>query len=359
MRNWLTIAAVALVYVATAKLGLAFDAVSGFASLVWPRTGISLAALVLFGPRVWPGIAIGAFAVNLWVGAPPWVAGGIAIGNTLEAVVGAYALRLCGFDRSFGRLRDVISFVLTACLLSTLLSATIGVASLWAGGIVPTVTSFATWRAWWLGDVLGNLVVAPAVLIWARRPRRPIRARRLLDAAVLALFVILAGFVAFGGIGPQHDNPTLPYLVYPSLIWAALSFRQRGVTAAILVISIVAIGATSAGLAPFSRGSLNPSLFFLQVYLGVVAATMLVLAAALSERDRAAQSRDAVIGQLEKAEQRARFVAEASKVLSSALEYERTLENIARLVVPTLGDNCVVDMLEPDGTLRRIGAEQI
>src|SRR5690349_8789936 len=77
------------IYVVTAKLGLRLDAVSGFATLVWPPTGIALAALVLFGRRLWPAIAAGALVVNWTMGAPLVVALGIAVGNTLEAVVGA------------------------------------------------------------------------------------------------------------------------------------------------------------------------------------------------------------------------------------------------------------------------------
>src|SRR5438445_5447074 len=83
----------AILYVVAAQLGLAFDAVAGFATLVWPPTGIAIAALVLRGPALWPGILIGAFVANLLAGASVPVALGIAIGNTLEAVAGAWLLR--------------------------------------------------------------------------------------------------------------------------------------------------------------------------------------------------------------------------------------------------------------------------
>src|SRR4051812_38113719 len=75
------------VYVVVAKLGLTLAPVSRFATLVWPPTGIALAALMLGGYRLWPAIAVGAFVTNLWIGAPPWVALVIAAGNTAEAVV--------------------------------------------------------------------------------------------------------------------------------------------------------------------------------------------------------------------------------------------------------------------------------
>ena len=98
-----------VLYVATAQLGLSLDAVYGFAAAVWPPTGLALVALVLYGARLWPGIAVGAFLVNWSVGAPVLVAGGMALGNTLEALIGTVLLtRVVGFRPSLDRLQDVL-----------------------------------------------------------------------------------------------------------------------------------------------------------------------------------------------------------------------------------------------------------
>src|SRR4029077_5895147 len=125
--------------------------------------------LLMSGRDLWPGIALGAVVVNVWTGAPVPVACGIALGNTLEAVVGAYALRrIPGFQLSLGRVGDALALVLAAAGLSTLLSATVGVSSLVLGGVVPAARFGVTWRAWWLGDVAGDLLVAPLLLTWSR-----------------------------------------------------------------------------------------------------------------------------------------------------------------------------------------------
>src|SRR5262245_17628580 len=129
-RTLLLVVGLTLVYVALAKLGLMLDAVSGFATLVWAPTGLSLAALLLLGTRMWPGVAAGAFIVNRWTGASVPVALGIALGNTLEAVVGAAALNRIGFRKSLERVRDVLALTVVAGLISTVVSATIGVISL-------------------------------------------------------------------------------------------------------------------------------------------------------------------------------------------------------------------------------------
>ncbi|HXN41601.1 MAG TPA: MASE1 domain-containing protein, partial [Myxococcaceae bacterium] len=105
-------------YVVTARLGLLLDAVGGFATLVWPPSGIALAALLIGGYRLWPAIALGAVVVNAWVGAPLGVALGIAVGNTLEAYLGAYLLRrVAHFEIGLDRLRDAFALVLGAIFI--------------------------------------------------------------------------------------------------------------------------------------------------------------------------------------------------------------------------------------------------
>jgi len=93
VRRALAIAALAIVYVVAARAGLMLDAVAGFATVVWPPSGLALAALLIFGMDLWPGVFIGAFLANLVTGAPVAVAMGIAMGNTLEPVLAVYALR--------------------------------------------------------------------------------------------------------------------------------------------------------------------------------------------------------------------------------------------------------------------------
>src|SRR5438067_12618342 len=104
-QKWSAAVATGLLYLFLAKVGLAIHAASGFATLVWPPTGVAIAAMVLFGPGVWPAIAASALVVNVWTGAPFLAAGGIACGNTLEAIAAAFVLRAVGFDRSLWRIR--------------------------------------------------------------------------------------------------------------------------------------------------------------------------------------------------------------------------------------------------------------
>ena len=190
------VALLAAAYYGSAKLGLQLAFESGSVTAVWPPTGIALAALVVWGPSVWPGVALGACVANALTGVPLVTVLGITCGNTLEGVAGAHLLRRVDFRPSLERVRDVLALVSLAAVGSTLIAATIGVASLVAGDEVAIGDFGSVWRVWWLGDMGGALLVAPLLLAAAaywpfrRLPGRPAEAV-LLAAAVVGL----SGFV--------------------------------------------------------------------------------------------------------------------------------------------------------------------
>src|SRR3989449_2303339 len=148
------IGAVAAVYFGAAKLGLLAAVAQKVVSSAWPPTGVALATLLLFGVRFWPGIALGAFLLNWTSGVP---AAGIAAGNTLEAVTAVLLLRrVADFRPSLAGLRDVFALVTLAALVSPLVSATIGVLSLWASGMIERAAAGHLWFVWWSGDAMGD-----------------------------------------------------------------------------------------------------------------------------------------------------------------------------------------------------------
>jgi signal transduction histidine kinase len=292
-RRLLEIALLAAIYVGAARLGLRMDAVSGFATLVWPPTGIALAALVVLGPGLWPGVMIGAFVANVWSGAPAPVAGGIAIGNTLEAVIGASALRRLGFRPPLARVRDVSLLIALAAVLSTAVSATIGSACLVLGGVAAPSRFGVTWRAWWIGDLIGALVVAPVLLTWGTiDPSPPAGSRRAFEAAALALAAALVGALVFCARPvPGLAAIQQPYLIFPVLIWASIRFGPRGAASTTFLVSAIAVLGTALERGPFAHGTLSESLVFLQVFMALVAVTFLILGAVTAERRQASWAR--------------------------------------------------------------------
>jgi signal transduction histidine kinase/ActR/RegA family two-component response regulator len=273
----------AALYLVVAHFGLQIHPVNTFATLVWPPTGIALAAILLLGFRFWPSIAVGAFLANLWAGASVPVAAGIAAGNTLEALISAsLLLRISGFRPSLERLQDVLGLVGFAAIFSSAISATIGVSSLVLGGILPPGRFAATWDAWWLGDAIGALIVAPLILTWSLPRGRPIRWRRLAEFGALAVLVILMSVLLFE-VAEQAPGG----LLAPFLVWAAIRFEQRGASGAMFLLSTVAIWATVRGHGPYSGGLIEDDLFRLQAFMALNASTFLVLATVTSERRRA------------------------------------------------------------------------
>ena len=293
--------ALAACYTLVAKLSLDLDAVSGFAALVWPATGISLAAIVRLGYRVWPGIAAGAFLTNLWAGAPAAVAVGIAIGNTAEAVLGALALRhVAGFQASMTRVRDTLAFIGVAAIASTLVSPTVGGLSLWIGGVVGSGHLLETWQAWWIGDTMGNLIVAPPLLTWtARRDRAEAKATRppsRAQAVLLAAALVATSGLLFG-LRPDTSPVALrhAYMIFPLLIWAGLAFGTRGASVAVFAVSAIAVLGAVLGRGPFQDPRLSARLMEMQLFMVVVATTTLILGSASEERRRALAMRESMI----------------------------------------------------------------
>ena len=272
------VGALAGAYYGAAKLGLSFAFETPSVTTIWPPTGLALAALVLGGYRLWPAVALGAFLANLGTGVPLAATIGIACGNTLEALAGAYLLRRANFRPTLESVRDVFLLVILAAGVSTAISATIGVATLVAtdGGAVGDIA--AGWRVWWLGDMGGDLLIAPLLLVavtwwpFTRVPGRP------LEAAVLATATVGVSALVFS----RETN--LAYVVFPLLIWAALRFWQPGATAASLIVAAIAVAFTNDDAGPFIASNPDDSLLLAQTFVGVSGVTVMLLAAATTQR---------------------------------------------------------------------------
>ena len=283
VRTLLVVLGVALLYIACAKLGLALAIRAAQVTAVWPPTGFALAAILRLGRRSAIGILLGAFIANATAGEPLWVAGGIAIGNTLEALTGAFLLQRVGFDIRLARVRDVLSLV-AAVVISPLVAATIGVLCLGAGSVQPWSALPSLWWLWWLGDVLGGLIVAPVLLAWNGLPHRR---GAITEGVLLLAAVTIASSIAFIRI-PLVSS--IEYVVFPFLIWAALRFGIAGVATAAIIINVIAIWGTHLGRGPFAGAGPEQGLVLLQVFMAVAATTGLLLGA-IAAQNRRAQER--------------------------------------------------------------------
>jgi PAS domain S-box-containing protein len=277
----------AVVYFATAKLGLSLAALHSNVTPVWPPTGIAIASLLIFGRRLWPGVFLGALAVNLLTSIPVASAIGIATGNTLEALVAVWLLQeVARWRNSLDSVADVMRLVGCATVLAPIVSATIGGLSLCLGGAAPWANFWSLWLTWWIGDGFGALIVTPLILSW-RAPAR-LNAGHWPEIAVLLFLHLLVVMIVFGGWfpGPVKTYP-LAYLSLPFLLWAALKFDLSIVTSAIVLMAGVAVWGAKHGYGPWVQTSPNVSMILLVSFVGTSSLMTLVVSAIMSERRRA------------------------------------------------------------------------
>jgi len=280
------------IYFVAGKLGLRLAYVHASASAVWPCTGIALASFLMLGYRVWPAIFVGAFLVNATTAGSLATSFGIAAGNTLEGVVGCYLLnRFARGQNTFERAKDIFKFVVLAGMLGTMVSATMGVTSLVVGGFAVWSKYAAIWSTWWLGDGVGAVVVTPLLVLWWQNPRLDWTRRQVIELVLLFSGLFLTAWVVFGGrFHAAVKNYPFEYLCIPFLVWTAFRFGRRKVATATCLLAVIAAWGTLHGFGPFARESQNTSLLLVQTFMGIMAVTSLVLAAEVTEHNRAEEN---------------------------------------------------------------------
>ena len=280
---------VAAAYFIAAEVGLSQAFLHANVSPVWPPTGVAIAAVWLLGLRISPAILIGALVANLATEVPFATAGGIAVGNMLEAVTAVFLLRrFVGLRSPFYRGQDALKFVLIAGALSAAVSATIGNVSLCLAGAASWADFGPLWLTWWFGDGVGAVVVAPLLLTWVEESTERWPTGRWAEAALLVVSLSADAFIVLGGVS---DSKVVSYLswslIYGMFLWAAFRFGPRGVATTIALFAGLAVWGTRQGQGPFVGNSPNESLLLLQIFVAAFAITFLLLAAIVAERKRA------------------------------------------------------------------------
>ncbi|HEY0061903.1 MAG TPA: CHASE domain-containing protein [Telluria sp.] len=293
MSRLLPVVLLAVLYYGAARLGLLLAFSDSNASPVWPPSGIAFGALLIGGLRLWPGVFLGAMVANMVVfyangvaqgGAALLVSAAIAAGNTGEALIGAWLLRrAAGPQVPLTQLQQVYKFaIITACACA--FSALVGSTALLAGKIVPVTVIWTVFVTWWLGDVVGVLVLAPLVVAWRHANRAWLRALLRWEsvASVLMLGVVLYA-IFWHKVQPDGADRWIAYILVPALGWAAFRHGRRGTTLVCLLIAAGAVSGTTQGFGPFATGTLNDALFGIQTFVALCCLVGMVLCADLYE----------------------------------------------------------------------------
>jgi signal transduction histidine kinase len=276
-----------VIYFIAGKLGLMLASLHTSASPVWPPAGIALAVLLLTGYRAWPAIFIGAFLVNITTAGNVATSFAIAAGNTLEALAGAWLVnRFAGGRNVFDRPQGVFKFAIAAAI-STIISPVFGLSSLALAGFANWANYGAIWLTWWLGDITGDLVFTPLVILWSVASKQRWTKRATVEVGTLFLLSLLLSGVVFGGwLKISAENYPVAFICGPVVIWLAFRFSQRETATSIFILSAIAVWGTLHGFGPFVRQTENESLLSLQCWTAVLSITAMALSAGMAERRR-------------------------------------------------------------------------
>jgi signal transduction histidine kinase len=313
-------------YVVAGKLGQATANIrSSNLGPVWPAYGIAVAAVLIYGYRVWLGIALAAFVIAFFSPVPLLAALGQAAAATLAALTGALLLHhFTNFQKSMSRLSDAVGLIVLGGSVSAMVSASIGVSALYAAHVQAYSGLKSAWLIYWLGDATGVLLITPLALTFTEVLKLHNRNR---VAELLALMLLLCSscFVVFG------DLPSFPvklhvmaFAVLPFVMWAAVRLGVAATALSVFLVATIATIETALGSGPFASNSPFLNAVLLDVFFAVISVTGLTLAAVTAEREDAKHRREQIVRQQALMEERLRAEQGMRRKLIEAQEQERT-----------------------------------
>jgi PAS domain S-box-containing protein len=282
---------VAALYALLAKIVLTLFAANGVVSIVWPPSGLALAVLLIGGKRYFPGVFLGAFLANAMTGLALGVAAAIAMGNMLEALLGAWLLtRNSRFDSGLRALGDYLRLVVLGGFVACSAAALNGSTTLLVSGFITTGTYFQNLLNWWMGDVLGIVLITPLILAWRRLhdgrfdPKRAAEAMLLLGLMFLANQTVFLGW--FHDTGGVFEQVAKGYWMFLFITWVAVRLGICGVVIALVMTAIQALVGAALGMGFFAGDMAQTGLINYWFYIVVLSMVGMALATYFTERER-------------------------------------------------------------------------
>ncbi len=262
---------IVVVYYFSARLGLTLATINQNVSPVWPPTGLAIGFLYLFGNRYLPAIAIGAFLANLSIGSSLSVVIPITIGNTLEGLFGILIFHnICKKNNIFGLHTQTVAYVFSSAV-SSVVSASIGVAALCVNGVVPLKVAGTVFLTWWTGDTMGGIVFAPLLIVYFGDAKENINYfKKILLIGIVGTF--LSWLLFF-----RLEGAPFIFFLFPFVLWSAHLAGERGATFGTLLLTCIAVFSVQSGTGIFQHGSTNANLVHLQLFLTSISITGLFI----------------------------------------------------------------------------------
>lgn len=344
---WMRVGSLAVCFFLAAKLSTTALDIKAAASPLWPPAGIALAALLIYGQKMWVGVALGAFWASLADKVPWWLSLILCFGSALQALIGSHFLRR-RWERSFQlydwQLDDLLIFLGVGVMLTPMVNAIYSTLIGYGAGILTTQNLVTNTVLIWLGDGMGILLLTPLLLAIAAGWQHTTTLRRFSRwelGLCLGLLVAVSAIVFGAQTGSAIAKYPLEYLPFPFVVWSALRLGLRGTTAASFLVSMIAvIGAVHRG-GPFitkAEGNLGEAILLLQAYAAVISVTALVLSVVVTERQ---QSR-AKLARSEASLANAQRIAQLGNWDWSINLNEKLLDKTINSTTTKTGDNSLV-----------------
>lgn len=278
----------------------------------WPPAGVAVAAPLLLGYRVWPGVLIGALLVGVAAGAGAWSILSIAAGNTFEGLVAAWLTnRFANGRRFWERPADLARFSVLAGFASPLISPPFGVVEIGSHSFPFWATDASSFMVCWLGETLSVMVITPLAVTLSAEKGRKMTRRQLAELAALLTCLGLVTSVVFGPIAPAMQAHMLPYLCLVFTVTIAVRLGSRETAVATLVMGIIAFYWTWRGHGLFANLAAEKAMLALQGFIVFSGGTNLAVAAVVRQRTQALQALQTAHALLEtRVQQRTRALRE-------------------------------------------------
>ena len=287
---------VAALYFCSAYLGLLLAFKDPITSPVWPPVGVGLALLLILGPRAWPGITIGsllAYMVVFWQNGininlfSIQASLLISTGNTLEILAGQFLIRRFVNDSDiFRKTNDTFLFLISA-LFMCIIGAAVGTYSLTIVGFVNPSNFVEKWFFWWIPNVASVLLFTPFILSWQRGFKIKISQSKAIEIGIFIMYLL--AFMAvwrFTNLTSTIEK-SFPFIVIPFLLWLAFRFNLPTTISGVLIMALTSIYFTIYGLGPFVLDTNESSIILLQIFIGVISITSIVVSSTVNERSEA------------------------------------------------------------------------
>ncbi len=299
------LAGLALLYALLATIMVGYFSDRAFVSYVWPPSGLALAALLIGGGKYWPGIFFGALAYNLIADNSIWLSASIALGNTLEALIGFWLLsrvkpqgetpsffleksrgadHASRFDSALSRPRDYLRLIGVGASGSAV-GALIGTTTLLLAGFLAPPAFPHNLLKWWMGDMLGIMLVAPLILVWRQAPRDWLKRERVPEILACFLLAFLCGQAIF--LAWFDNSISRGYWMFLFVTWGAVRFGRHGALLILAMAAVQGLLGAAQGIGYFGADTGQAQLGNYWFYMAVLTLVGMLLATIINQRELA------------------------------------------------------------------------